>query len=239
VASGSFRVILLTLPLLGSACAGGSGATRAHHRPCTVRNEVIDDYQARAAARASNKSRDDVLEAHETVYVSFALGADGSASDFRLDRPSRAEAGQEILRAAAAAAPYPKPPFDPEACLWKGRLAFSIIGHIRCDSTRASAYTDAVGLRLRNAIHSAGLVGLEPEKVTLKVKIDARGNVQAITVHDAKTAELGERVATLARALSPLEAPGDSIRQCVADLPFFIWVDLPGTTRGPILIREH
>jgi hypothetical protein len=82
-------------------------------------------------------------------------------------------------------------------------------------------------------------VGLEPEKVTLKVKIDARGNVQAITVHDAKTAELGERVAALARALSPLEAPVDSIRQCVADLPFFIWVDLPGTTRGPILIREH
>jgi len=234
----SFRATLIALALLASACAGGSGSSRSHG-PCTVRNEVIDDYQARAASRASNKARSDVLEPHETVYVSFALAADGSASDFRLDRPSRLEAGQEILRAATAATPYPKPPFDPEACLWNGRVAFSIVGHIRCDATRASAYTDAVGARLQSAINSAGLVGLEPDKVTLKVKIDARGNVLAISVHDAKSAELGERVAALARTLSPLEAPHDSIRQCVADHPFFIWVGLPGTTRGPILLHER
>jgi hypothetical protein len=227
--------ILLTVAMLVAACAGSSHS----HRPCTASKEAVDDYLARAAALASNKALHDVLEPHEMVYVSFALAADGSASDFRLDRPSRPAAGEEILRAAAAAAPYSRPPFDPAACLWDGRVQISIVGHIRCDETRASAYTGAVAERIQDAINSAGLTGApEPDKVALKVKIDQSGKAIAITVHDAHSTEVGERVAALARTLSPFGAPDDSIRQCVSDHPFFVWVGLPGITRGPIFIHD-
>jgi hypothetical protein len=193
----------------------------------------------RIAGLASNKSRHDVLEPREMVYVSFALAADGSASDFRLERPSRPAAGQEVLRAAAAAAPYPKPSFDPQACLADGRAIIWLVGFIRCDDTRSQEYTAAVAKRIQGAVDAAGLTALEPDKVALRVKIDGGGQAIAITVHDVHSAEAGERVAAVARSLSPFEVPDESVRQCVADHPFFVWIGLPGLTRPPIRIPDR
>ncbi len=220
---------------LSFACAGdGRAPSRA---ACTASKQAVDAYVERIAGLVSNKSRHDVLEPREMVYVSFAVGADGAASEFRLARPSRPAAAEEVLRAAAAAAPYPPPPFDPQACLAGGRATIWLVGHVRCDEARASEYTAAVASRIQRAVTEAAITTPQSEKVTLRVKIDRQGAARAITVHDAQSAELSERIAAVARKLAPFEAPGDSIAQCVADQPFFVWIELPGLTRAPIRLR--
>jgi hypothetical protein len=230
------RVIWLAAILFVAGCAGERGSRSA--RECTASSAAVDDYLGRIAALVSNESRSDVLEPRETVAVSFALSADGSASDFRLARPSRPAAAEEILRAAAAAAPYPRPPFDPRACLVGGRATIGIFGILRCDETRASEYMDAVASRVQRAVGEAGITAPQQETVALRVKIDRKGAADSIKVHDAQTAELGERVAAVALELAPFEAPGDSIAQCVSDRPFFVWIRLrAGETRVPLRIR--
>jgi hypothetical protein len=230
-------VALLSGVLLVAGCAA-EGASRSI-RECTASERAIDAYVERIAALASNKMRGDVLEPRETIFISFALASDGSASEFRLARPSRPAAAEEVLRAAAAASPYPRPPFDPKVCLIGGRATISIFGIVRCDDTRASEYTNAVAARIQRAISEAGITALQGEKkVALRVKIDRKGVADSIKVHDAQSAETGERVAAVARKLAPFEAPGDSIAQCVADQPFFVWIEVPsGETRPPIRIH--
>lgn len=235
-----FRAVTMGVPWLAAllfvAGCGGGGASRSN-RDCTASKQAVDAYVERIAGLVSNRARHDVLEPREMVYVSFAVSADGSASDFRLARPSRPAAADEVLRAAAAAAPYPRPPFDPAACLVGGRATIWLVGHVRCDETRANEYTEAVASRIQRAVHEAGITAPETEKIALRVKIDRNGAADSIKVHDARSAEAGARVAEIARKLAPFEAPGDSIAQCVADRPFFVWVHLPGETRPPVRIR--
>jgi len=226
----------LTIAVLIVGCAGDA-ASRSHGR-CTASREYVDDYSARIAALASNKSRSDVLGRHETGTVSFELAADGSVSDLRVERATRPAVGSEVLRAVAAAAPYPRPPFDPQACFFGGRAQIGLIGHMRCDETRMNAYTDAVILRIREAVARAGIAPIEREKIALRIKIDRQGT-PAITVQDAPSAESGERVASVARKLAPFQPPDDSIVECISDSPFFVWIELPGLTRPPIRIPDR
>jgi hypothetical protein len=229
------RLVISAALLLLAGCAG-EGASRSA-RPCTASSQAVDAYVERIAGLVSNKARDDVLEPRETISVSFALAADGSASDFRLARPSRPAAAEEILRAAAAASPYPRPPFDPAACLIGGRATISIFGIVRCNMTRATEYTDAVASRIQRAVHEAAIIAPQSEQIALRVKVDRNGAIESVKVHDAQSADAGERAAAVVRKLAPFEAPGDSIAQCVVDHPLFIWVQLPGETRPPIRIR--
>jgi hypothetical protein len=207
-------------------------------RECTASREAVDAYVFRISGLVSNHMRTDVLVRRETVYVSFELAADGRASDFRVVSAKRPEAGQEVLRAAQAAMPYPRPPFDPQACLRGARATISIIGHTRCDEARANEYTQAVATRIQDAVNAAGVTAPEHEKVALRIKVDRQGAASSVTVHDAKSAEAAGRVAEIARKIAPYEAPGDSIAECVADLPFFVWIELLGSTRPPTLIRD-
>src|SRR5262245_27374069 len=230
--------IRVTWWLVAVSFAGGcatNGVSRSP-RECTASSQAVDAYVGRIAGLASNQARDDVLEPYESVSVSFALSADGSASEFRLARPSRPAAGEEVLRAATAAAPYPRPPFDPQACLVGGRATIGVIGPRRCDNTRASEYTDTVASRIQRAVGDAGIAAPETQDVALRVKVGRKGESASIQVHDARSAEMGERVAAVARKLA-FEAPGDSITQCVADHPFFVWIRLTGDTRPPVRIR--
>jgi hypothetical protein len=229
-----FRVALLAL--LGVGCADDLALSHPV-RECTATSRAIDAYVTEIAGLVSNRTRDDVLEGHETVSLSFALGADGSASEFQVPRASRPAAGQEVLRAAAAAAPYPRPPFDPKACLVGGRATISLIGHMRCDDTVADEYTDVVANQSQKAAIAAELYAPEQEQVALRIKVSREG-APSITVHDAKSTEAGEQLAALARAV-PFETPGDSIAECVADHPFFVWIQLPGLTRPPIRIPDR
>jgi hypothetical protein len=196
----------------------------------------VDDYVARIAGLVSNQSRNDVLDAHETVDLSFALAANGAPSEFRVERAARPAAGAEVLRAATAAAPFPRPPFDPEACLWSGRVTIQMIGHLRCNDRLTDEFTEAVSARIQGAVERAGELTLEGDKIALRIRID-RSGAPAITVHDAKSAAVGERVAAIARGLAPFDAPGDAIAQCVADHPFFVWIELPAVTRGPVRVE--
>lgn len=221
--------------LFVAGCADGGAASPA--RGCTASNEAVDHYVERIAGLVSNQARDDVLEPRETVHVSFALAADGSASDFRLARPSRPAAAEEVLRAAAAAAPYPRPPFDPAACLFGGRATISLFGIVRCDGTRASEYSDALASRIQRAVQEAAITAPQNEQIALRVKIGRNGAVDSVKVHDAQSAEAGERAAAVVRKLTPFEAPGESIAQCVADQPLFLWIELPGETRPAIRVR--
>jgi CRISPR/Cas system-associated endoribonuclease Cas2 len=225
----------LAAAVLLAGCAGEGGSRSA--RVCTASNQAIDAYVARIAGLASNQARGDVLEPREMVQVSFAIATDGAASDFRLVRPSRPAAAEEVLRAAAAAAPYPRPPFDPAACLVGGRATIWLIGDVRCDGTRADEYTEAVALRIQRAVSEARITAPQSEKIALRVKLDRNGAADSIRVHDAQSAEIGDRVAEVARKLAPFEAPGDAIAQCVADRPFFVWIHLSGETRPPIRVR--
>ena len=109
---------------------------------------------------------------------------------------------------------------------------------MRCDETRMNAYTDAVILRIREAVARAGIAPLEREKIALRIKIDRQGT-PAITVQDAPSAESGERVASVARKLAPFQPPDDSIVECISDSPFFVWIELPGLTRPPIRIPDR
>src|SRR5262245_60063176 len=127
----AWRGLAFVLAVTTTGCASESGPRSV--RKCTASSEAVNFYVAQIAGLASNKARHDVLEPREMVYVSFAVSADGSASDFRLARPSRQAAAEEVLRAAAAAAPYPAPPFDPTACLEGGRATIWLVGFIRCD----------------------------------------------------------------------------------------------------------
>ena len=102
------RVAHLALTLLVAGCADDLALSHPVLE-CTASNEAVDAYVARIAGLVSNQSRSGILNAHESVDVSFALAGDGSASDFRLMRPSRPAAAEEVLRAAAAASPYPRP----------------------------------------------------------------------------------------------------------------------------------
>lgn len=111
-----------------------------------------------------------------------------------------------------------------------------MIGHKRCDDTHVNEYTEAIGTRIQRAVAEAGINAPEGDKITLRVKIDREG-APAISVLDAQSGEVGERVAAVARELAPFQAPDDSVAQCVADSPFFVWIELPGVTREPIRIH--
>jgi hypothetical protein len=229
---------LLAVGVLVLACAGDGALFPKPALECSASSKAVDAYLGRIADLASNKARGDVLARHESGTISFALGADGSASDLRVVRASRPAVGQEVLRAAAAAAPYPRPPFDPIACLRGGRAEIGLFGIMRCDEARSNAYVDAVGTRILDAVKRAGITAAEREKIALRIKIDRQGD-PAIAVQDAPSAESGERVASIARKLAPFEPPDDSIAECISDQAFFVWVELPGTSRPPVRIRER
>lgn len=178
-----------------------------------------------------------MLWRREQGFVSFALAADGSASEFRVSRAPRPEVGEVVLQAAIAAAPYPRPPFDPVACLFDGRAEIGILSFGRCDAARGDAYTGAIAKKIQNAVNAAGLTApAERAQVALRMKVSREG-AATIAVHDAPSNASGAQVAAIAQKLSPFEAPADSIRECVADQSFFVWIMLPGLTRGPILIE--
>ena len=123
---------------------------------------------------------------------------------------SATASGQEVLRAVAAAAPYPRPPFDPKACLEGGRATIGLIGLKRCDETRLDEYTEKIVTRIQHAVAEAGVSAPEGDKVTLRVQIDREG-APAIKVLDAQSADVGRaRRSGRARA-RPFEAPDDSI----------------------------
>jgi hypothetical protein len=231
-----FCVALLGFAALVVACAGDGLALSHAPRECTASSEAVDAYVARINGLVSNRARSDILEPRESAWVSFALGRDGSASEFRVERTKRSAAGQEVLRAAAAAAPYPRPPFDPLACLVGGRATIGLIGLKRCDDTRVDEYTEMVSTRIQRAVAEAGIAAPEGDKIALRVKIDREG-APVISVLDAQSGEVGERVAVVARELAPFEAPDDSVAQCVADSPIFVWIELPGLTRAPIRVH--
>jgi hypothetical protein len=229
------RFVQLALGALALACSGDALIPQPVTE-CAASNEAVDAYLSRIAGIASNHASDGILARHESATISFALAADGSASDFRVEKARRPAAGAEVLRAAAAASPYPRPPFDPKACLVGGRAKIGLIGHARCDETRQDAYIEAVSTRILRAVTKAQVTATQREKISLRMKIDRQG-APSIAVQDAQTPELGERVAALARSLAPYEAPDDAIAECVSDLAFFVWIELPGTTRPPIRIR--
>jgi hypothetical protein len=231
------RVTWFALALLVAGCADDLALSPSFHE-CTASDDAVDAYLGRIAGLASNRSRADVLEPHESATVSFVLGHDGSASEFRVERAKRSEAGQEVLRAVAAAAPYPRPPFDPKVCLEGGRATIGLIGHKRCDETRLDEYTEKIVTRIQRGVSEAGVSAPDGDKVTLRVQIDREG-APAIKVLDAQSADVGERVVAAALELAPFEAPDDSVAQCVADSPFFVWIELPGVSRPPIRLRDR
>lgn len=232
------RLTCLVAALFFAGCAGDGLEPSRAARPCTASNAAVDDYLSRIGGIASNHARGDVLARHETGRVSFALGADGSASDFRVVRASRPAVGEEVLRAAAAAAPYPQPPFDPIACLTGGRAEIGLFGIMRCDETRSDAYTDLVSSQILDAVQRAEIRVPERERIALRIKVDRHG-VPTIAVQDAPSVESGERVALVARKVGPFEPPDESIVECISDQPFWVWIELRGSTQGPVRIRDH
>jgi hypothetical protein len=223
--------------LLVAGCAGDGLAPARPARQCTASDEAISAYLSRIAGIASNHTRSDVAARHESGVVSFALAADGSVSELRVERASRPAMGEAVLRAVAAGSPYPRPPFDPLACLVGGRAQIGLISHGRCDEARSTAYIDAVSARILEAVRRAELTALEREKISLRIKVDRQGT-PTIAVQDAPSAESGERVASLARSLAPFEPPDESIADCVSDQPFWVWIELPGTSRPPVRISD-
>lgn len=218
-----------------AACGGGPLFDARSARYCEASNAAIDDYVQRISALVSNKARpSDVLRRREQVLVSFALAADGSASDFRVERTPRPEAGAEISRAAVAAAPFPRPAFDPGVCFHGSRATIGIISYAGCDDARADEYTSRISHQIQSAVNAAGLMApAERAQVALRIKLIREG-AAAITVHDAPSEESGTQVAAIAQKLAPFETPADSIRECVADQSFFVWITLPGLSRPPI-----
>jgi hypothetical protein len=235
----AMRVALGLLAAWLASCHGEPLLRVPAARDCALSDEAVNRYLHGVAGLVSNQSRSDALARHEQASVSFVLAADGTASDFRVERAGRPAAAQEVLRAAVAAAPYSPPPFDPKACLLGGRAVVSLVGYARCDDALASEYAAAVAGRIQDAVNAAEIAAPESERVALRIRIDPHGVATAITLLDAKSSEAGERVAAVARKLSPYETPADSIRECVADLPFFVWIGLPGSTRPPLRIPDR
>jgi len=219
------RAAWLALAAFTAACAGDAPLAPTI-APCPVPSADVDAYTAQLADLVVAQLRLDALDRHEMVSVSFALAADGSASDIRVARGARPAVAHEAVRATAAAAPYPPPTFDPKACLTGGRATLWLVGSYRCDEDARTAYVDAVSERVRRAVAKAGVTAPEREKVALRVAIDRSGAITAIGVRDAASVQRGERVATVARRLSPFAAPSDAIVDCVVGQPFFVWVEL-------------
>jgi hypothetical protein len=231
------RASLAITAALLAACGGGSLETPA--RECRASNEAIDYYVMQIAGRVSNQTKASyALRRHERAMVSFALASDGSASDFRVDRSPRAEAAAEILRAAQNAAPFPRPPFEPSACLHGGRAALEVISFGGCDEDRTSEYLDLLVTRIQEAVNHAGIqTEGEPDQVGLRIQVSREG-AATVAVVNAPTPEIGERVAAIARGLAPYATPHESIVECVVDDPSFVWVGLPGLTREPVPIHS-
>ena len=226
----SRRAALVALAAFIAACAGDEPLLAPVVTPCPISSRDVDAYTASLADLVVRQLRLDALERHEMVSVSFALAADGSASDIRATRTSRPAAAREAIRAAAAAAPYPPPSFDPKACLTGGRATLWLVGHARCDDLAASAYVDAVSARVQRAVVSAGVTAPEHERIALRVAIDRQGAVTAISVIDAPSPQRAKRVAAIARRLSPFAAPGAGVSECLVEQPFFVWVELRGAS---------
>ena len=229
----SRRVVLLALAAL-AACARDEPLLAPAVAPCPVSPAEVDAYTARLAELVVHQLQENALERHEMVSISFALGADGSASEIRAARGARPAAAREAVRATAAAAPYPRPAFDPRTCLAGGRATLWLVGHAGCDDFTASAYVDTVSARVQRAVADAGVTAPDPEKIALRIAIDRQGAVTEISVLETPPTRRAKRVAAIARRLSPFAAPADAIRDCVVEQPFFLWVELrggPGSTR--------
>jgi len=237
------RIALLALVAGGAltTCDGGPIFDLSSARDCDASRGAIEDYVQRISSLVSNKTRpSEALRRHEQVVLSFELAHDGSASDLHVDRAPRPEAGAEILRAATAAMPFPRPPFDPRVCLHGSRATIAIISYAGCDDTRAEEYTDTVAHRIQAAVNAAGLHAAGGrEQVALRIRISRHGAADSISVHGAPSKESGEQVAAVAQTLSPFDAPGDSIAECVADQSFTVWIELPGPDRPPVFIGDH
>jgi hypothetical protein len=231
-------LVVGALALAGLASCSGEPlfATRGR-RDCAAPRLAIDHYLQDVAARVSNRMRGDVLARHEQVFVSFAFADDGAPTDFRVERADRPAAREAVLQAAAAAAPLPRAPFDPQACVHGGRATISLIGHSRCDETLGSEYNANVARRIQDAVNAEAITAVEPDRVTLRVRIDHEGVITEVTVRDARDAQVAERVAAVARRLGRFEAPRDVIVECVSDQPIFVWISLPGLSRPPIRVR--
>src|SRR4030095_4694566 len=69
------RVTWFALALLVAGCADDLALSPSFHE-CTASDDAVDAYLGRIAGLASNRSRADVLEPHESATVSFVLGHD-------------------------------------------------------------------------------------------------------------------------------------------------------------------
>lgn len=219
----SIGVAVLAVAALAAACA-------SHPRvgECTASEEVVDAYLTNIMNRASDEMSSTSLARYEQVTLSVAIEADGTVSDVRVLSASTPAAADEGKRAVLATAPYSPPPFDPRACLFVGRAEFSIHSSGRCDDALAERYTDDVTERVMQAVDASGIDQQYPGQVVLRIDIATTGAVKAVKIQRAESREAGKKIAALARALPPFEPPGDAIRECVADSPLLIWIDLPG-----------
>jgi outer membrane biosynthesis protein TonB len=222
---------LLACAPLVAACSGGPlVARRGTPGACDAPDAAVENYLYGVVARAINAMDPGILHRHQQVTVSFVLAADGSATDIRVIHASTPAAASEGARAVRAASPYRPPPFSPSACLIGARAQVTLFSSGRCDSSRADPYIDAVSAAIAKALLAPGFAGAPGAgRVTLRIKAGAEGGALAsVSVHDAESAEAGAKALAAARELSPLPPPGESIRECVADQPFFVWLEVPG-----------
>jgi hypothetical protein len=218
--------VALLASAFGCACSGSAFGWPFAIQACTASSDDVELYLHRVTALVSRQMRSDMLGRNEEVRVSFALDDDGSATDLLLVRARRPMTGAEAVRAVRAAAPFPAPPFDPDACLEGGRAEISLVSYGRCDRDLAERYVQAAARRVQDAIRAAALTAPRSERIALRLQIDAQGAARSVRVQSAESAEAGERAAELADSLS-YEVPGESIRECIADRPFSVWVEVP------------
>ncbi len=209
---------------LASAIAVSCASAPRTPKQCDAKEEVIDAYLGRVAARASGQLSPIALGRSEQVTVAFEIAPSGAPERISVVTASTPLAAEAARDAVKRAGPYTPPPFSQKACLLVGRIVVSLYSTAKCDPGLAEAYVDSVSTAVRRAMDEKQMEPSSPEaNVVLRVDIARDGSLEDVLVQVDDDARSGGAIAALARSLSPFTAPDGAIVECVADMPFFLW----------------
>jgi hypothetical protein len=193
-------------------------------KECDAKEEEIDAYLGRVAARASNAMSPTALGRTEQVTVAFEISPSGDPERISVVSASTPVAVDAARYAVVDAGPYAPPPFSQKACLLAGRVVISLYSSAKCDERLAAAYVEAVSAQVQNAMDAKGIrPSASDDDVILRVDIARDGSLEAIGVQIDNAAKSGAAIAAGVRELSPFTVPDDLILECVADQSFFLW----------------